>query len=357
MAKKKSLPSKKKSKKVNNSSKKIIKNNKASSKKTKKRGRKKKDDLVEKKLSSSAVSIAHLETNEQDTSTVKETPDLVSRMRDFQKKFPDFGAGKNSYRDVDFESYQDLVLEVVAAWEDKKIHFDYNSMLAVKSGSKTAKIQDSAQMLDQDILRSSLDRFSDTLSERIDKNLINNNNKVYIAKWTNRVAIWWFFEHFYSKFINKGSSEIDTDLTYHLKKITDKNPNARKVTLANPFAQYEHAFETVMNAWMPAIKKVVNVFVVNTRNGRNLQEEFLSVGYLAFLHALEKQGMAILANAKASQGIPFPKRLEFALRKALNSSLPDLTGPLRVPIESAERKNMVFQEISIDFWSDDNNTF
>ena len=64
--------------------------------------------------------------------------------------------------------------------------------------------------------------------------------------------------------------------------------------------------------------------------------------------------MAIIANAEEAQSIPFPRRLEYAIRKSINRAIPDMTGPYRVPRESEHRKNMP-QEISLDVWRDEYN--
>lgn len=211
-------------------------------------------------------------------------------------------------------------------------------------------------MLDRDIYRSVAERFVESINERIDPKLANQKNKVYTAKWTNRVAMWRFFERYGVPISNSHSEDTSDFLLYHSRKFNEfynDYPKSRMVSPVNPFSHYGHAFSTIMEAWMPCIKKVVKMFVENTRGGVDLQEDFVSIGYIAFLHALEKQAMAMLADAKVAQGIPFPDRLKYAVRKLINSDLPDLTGPVRVPVESKDRKKMPVS-VSLDPWYDDN---
>ena len=227
---------------------------------------------------------------------------------------------------------------------------DSDGVLRLSTAKSSGKLVD---MLDKEIHRSVAERFVGSTRETIDRNKLSPSNKVYIAQWTNRVAIWRFFERYVSPVVVRHLDEIKDDIRYHADAFVElggARPN--EIRLVNPFAQYGHAFKVVMNAWMPCIKKVVKLFVSNTRGGFNLQEDFQSISYMAFLHALEKQAMAILGNSKQAQGIPFPKRLEFAVRKSIYSDLPDLTGPVRVPVESKQRKNMP-QEVSLDSWNDD----
>lgn len=207
-------------------------------------------------------------------------------------------------------------------------------------------------MLGGEIKRSSAERFSQAVSERVNPSLLTISNKQYTALWTNRVAMWRFFQHFIEPLAASHYDELELMLTYHGMTLSRYGMKINKKTLVNPFAGFEHAFLPVMNAWMPIIKKIVRVFERNTRGGANLREDFMSVSYIAFMHALEKQAMAIIGNPKQVQALPFHKRLEFAVRKSIYAEIPDLTGPVRVPVESPARKNMPL-EVSLDYWKDD----
>lgn len=207
-------------------------------------------------------------------------------------------------------------------------------------------------MLGGEIKRSSAERFSQAVSERVNPSLLTISNKQYTALWTNRVAMWRFFQHFIEPLVASHYAELELMLTYHGMTLSRYGMKINKKTLVNPFAGFEHAFLPVMNAWMPIIKKIVRIFERNTRGGSNLREDFMSVSYIAFMHALEKQAMAIIGNPKQVQALPFHKRLEFAVRKSIYAEIPDLTGPVRVPVESPARKNMP-KEVSLDYWKDD----
>jgi hypothetical protein len=195
------------------------------------------------------------------------------------------------------------------------------------------------------------ERFAISSGERIDPTKLSLNNKPYTALWTNRVAMWRFFARYVEPFVKVGLIDDGEEMRFHRDRLCEVGGiNPAKIPWENPFACYGHAFEHVMNAWYPCIRKIVKGYENNTRNGHGLKEDFHQIAAIAFLHALEKQAMAILANAKLSQGIPFPMRLEYAVRKAINSDLPDHTGPVRVPVESKQRKMMPI-EVSLDVWA------
>lgn len=209
-------------------------------------------------------------------------------------------------------------------------------------------------MWDGEVQRSAGERFAAATSEKIDPSRLSLNEKEYTALWTNRVAMWRFFEHLVSPLLAAEYATVEPILQFHGMAVAALGSvNAREHRrLINPFRSFEHAFGPVMKAWMPCMKRIVRLFERNTPRGHNFRDDFLSISTIAFLHALEKQAMAILGNPRQAQSLPFPKRLEFAVRKAIYSEIPDLTGPVRVPVESKQRKDMPI-EVPLDYWDDD----
>ena len=208
--------------------------------------------------------------------------------------------------------------------------------------------------LGRNIHRSTAERFVASTEERIDTNLIREDNKSYIAMWTNRVAMWRFFDRYVVPIIKQHYPRIEDYLRYHGKAFEEMGgAKPGKVSHINPFEKYAHAFWAVRQAWNPLIRRQISHYRRKNRNGMMLIEELTSISHLAFIHALEKQAMAILGNSEAAQGIPFPNRLERAMQKAVYTYLPDLTGPMKVPMESEARKNMP-TEVPFDYYPDDN---
>jgi hypothetical protein len=192
-------------------------------------------------------------------------------------------------------------------------------------------------LFDSSILQSTVAALCHGGGEKIDPTLLMKE-KEYTFLWTNRVAMWRFFERYISPALKNAKDESHLLLMYEVKKLEKKV--GFPINPYNPLDCFSKAFEPVMNAWAPLMHKTCRIFTENNPGGDSLKDDFLSISYIAFLHALEKQAMAILGSLPRAQGIPFSKRLEFAIRKAIRCDLPDLTGPVRVPIESEARQNM-----------------
>lgn len=208
---------------------------------------------------------------------------------------------------------------------------------------------------DSGVKKSSAFRFSLAIGDKIDVRKIEDNDKDYIALWTNRVAMWRLFEHLVSPYLRDRFDSIAPMLRHHMSSLSASpsgggSPSVE--SLCNPFSEFGRGFKLIMNTWMPAMKKLVRVYAQKTRGGSNLKEDFMSIATIAFLHALEKQALAIIANPKQAQSLPFPKRLEYAVRKAIYSEIPDLTGPLRIAMENPLRKAMPV-EVGLDLYYDD----
>jgi hypothetical protein len=208
---------------------------------------------------------------------------------------------------------------------------------------------------DSDVKKSSAFRFALAMGDKIDASRFEDNDKDYIALWTNRVAMWRLFEHLVSPCLRDRFDSISPMLRHHMTSLSALPGGVGGLSvgaLCNPFSEFGRGFKIVMNTWMPAMKKLVRVYTQKTRGGINLKEDFMSIATIAFLHALEKQALAIIANPKQAQSLPFPKRLEYAVRKAIYSEIPDLTGPLRIAMENPLRKTMPV-EVGLDFNFDD----
>lgn len=209
-------------------------------------------------------------------------------------------------------------------------------------------------MHDLEIYPSCREMFVASLDETIDKERVRSQDKIYIAKWTNRVALWRFFERFYRPIVEKNLAAVYPGIELQSQKIlagVEKFSSPRYVNemALNPFSQYGHAFNVIFNAWMPVIRKMVRLFEKNTRDGFGLKEDFYSSASIAFLYALEKHAMGIISSNRIGQGIPFPKRLVFSIKKEVYADIPNLTGPVKVPIESEMRKTMPIG-IGLDDW-------
>ena len=207
------------------------------------------------------------------------------------------------------------------------------------------------KLLDKKIHNSIAAQFKGIIGERLDTRQLSFSNKAYVSKWTNRVALYWFFERYYTKLYQKHKDNIKDEVDYYTMAINDKEMKTQ-IHAANPFGAWKHALNPIMAIWRPCIKNVINIFIQNTKGGYSLAEDFESIAYMAFLYTLEKQAMVILSNSKLAQGIPFPKRLNYAIRKAINREIPDMTGAVRIPIESEMRKHMP-QIVSVDFIDDE----
>ena len=225
--------------------------------------------------------------------------------------------------------------------------------LPLASASSLATKKPMLNMLDCRIERSVAERFAMAMSDKVDPSKMTLANKDYTTLWTNRVAMWRFFDRYVSPVIRANQAQVAPYFAHHLKAIEMAGVDpGRILRTMNPFANFEHAFPAVLAAWTPVLKKIVRLFERNTRSGQNLTDDFTSISMIAFLHALEKQAMAMLGNPKQVQSLPFPNRVEFAVRKAIYSEIPDLTGPVRVPVESKHRKNMP-TEVSLDAWDEE----
>lgn len=192
---------------------------------------------------------------------------------------------------------------------------------------------------------------SGALSEKIDPTLLMKE-KEYTFLWTNRVAMWRFFERYISPVLKREDQELGFLLEYQAKLLSEAT--GVYVDPYNPFAPFAKAFPAVMETWSPLMKRTMRIFMENNPGGMDLRDDFLSISYIAFLHALEKQAMAMVGSLQRAQGIPFSKRLEFAIRKAIRCDLPDMTGPVRVPIESEARQQMPVS-VSLDALFGDGN--
>ena len=91
---------------------------------------------------------------------------------------------------------------------------------------------------------------------------------------------------------------------------------------------------------MPIVIKKTKSFVSHTMRGKNHESDIRQLALIGLMYALERQAIAIIGDIRSAQTIPFPKRLDFSIRKIINSELPNMTGPVRVPHESPTRKNM-----------------
>ncbi len=232
----------------------------------------------------------------------------------------------------------------------------------------------------------SLSLFSSSSGEVIDpeRMKIQNKDKGYVALWTNRYAMFHFFKRYYAPFLaipkrppSYSSNSIEklkeeseyANLCSEVEELIDlkkdfesllrpkieassliKNRTIKEKLLSdNPFSVYSHAEKYVFDAWMPIVIKKTKSFVSHTLRGKNHESDIKQLALMGFMYALERQVVAIIGDVKSAQTIPFPKRLDFSIRKIINSELPNMTGPVRVPHESPTRKNMP-GESSFESW-------
>lgn len=247
----------------------------------------------------------------------------------------------------------DEALDICSAYEGDTNELPFNAVMRRGESPSGSGIDTSGKylnFLDKNLTPSVCKVFAESLSERIDPSRLMKE-KDYTFKWTNRVALWRFFERYVTPIVKSNEDQVGYLLKHQVESMALMgdigDESAKSVDHTNPFGAYEHAFAPIMETWQPLMKRAFRVFVTNNPAGTSLRDDFLSISYIAFLHALEKQAMAILGSIERAQGIPFSKRLEFAIRKQIRCDLPDMTGPVRVPIESEQRKQMP-TSISLD---------
>jgi hypothetical protein len=149
-------------------------------------------------------------------------------------------------------------------------------------------------------------------------------NKQDVALWTNRVAVWRFFERFTSPIMLSKGLDFQDRVIDKLQKRSGADWRELGDGV-NPFSEFGLAFGEVMKVWNPYINKIVSKFVDNTPDGRKIKGDIYSLALMGFLQALEYQGLAIITDCATAQGVPFPLRLSFAIRNSINAGLKDLT--------------------------------
>jgi hypothetical protein len=237
----------------------------------------------------------------------------------------------------------DEALEVCATYQGSTARLPFNAVMRKGEAPSSGDIDTSGKsldFLDRNLAPSVCRLFANSREETVDPSLLMKN-KEYTFRWTNRVAIWRFFERYAVPIAAANEDKVGYLLKHQSANIPSvTGTSSKKHDHINPFHAYESAFGPIMQTWQPLMKRTLRIFVANNPLGANLKDDFLSISYIAFLHALEKQAMAILGSLERAQGIPFSKRLEFAIRKQIRCDLPNMTGPVRVPIESEQRKQM-----------------
>ena len=169
-----------------------------------------------------------------------------------------------------------------------------------------------------------------------DKEKLKMSNGSYVILWTNRVAIWWFFRKFVEPFM-KADPAIAERLSRRLGESFD---DFKKFNINNPFDIYgERAFAMVLEAWRPMMQGLVKKYVIRTRGGKALADEFMSQSHLAFLHILEKQAMSILGMSSKAQSIPFAKRLERSIQTNLRKEIAHSREVVKISVQQAFDEN------------------
>ena len=121
---------------------------------------------------------------------------------------------------------------------------------------------------------------------------------------TNRVALWRFFE----RYVCPAAALAG-------------RPNYR-----NPFAESGRLLKFTLSGWRPILAAESRRYCRDTGSGSSLYDDFFAVATAAFLEALERQAMDVLAMSKKGQLIPFHLKLRFSIQRHMHQNVPDLVG-------------------------------